>query len=332
MKQKKRKPTKKNSSTMFISSNCTIAHPTIPEPIMSKNLLEFRKHRQMQQQQQQQQQPQQPYSPFRIKTGANILQEVEAYLMENNYSVPEKKSTPLATPPHRLKATKVVHNDPMHFVNAPPELPTKMDYSGGYLKHITYHEAKKEAQAPMREAQKRAKDLTNMVTTLTSRFEIFRIEQSTRNLFKLCTFIYMRNVVSKRFAYWQALCGLDVLSRKNRIRNVPKVMLSWLNRKQSVAFKKWKNVVSEEKEIIQKITCTRLVMKMLLRKKFRELKQSAWRKLSKNLFFRGGDEQQGGGKEQQQQQQQQQQNHSHLYSGFDNVSWTEVPPSPFILH
>ncbi|GMH52121.1 hypothetical protein TL16_g01160 [Triparma laevis f. inornata] len=230
------------------------------------------------------------------------------------------------TPPKTLKKKKKKKAPPPDPFSAflsnnppPPPQPSlpKYKYSDGYLKHITFHEARKEAEKPMREAKEKVKKLSVQVTDLCTRFERFRIETSVSNIFKTYNLLVLRTIVKERFNHWAANCQLDYVSRQGKIQMVPKVILSWINRLTSQGFKKWAKITRIQKVMELRSKTTNIILKMILRGLAKKLLLRAFNRMRAGAVG-GGNQQQDNGDE------------GYRRGGYGDLAWTEVPPGDFI--
>ena len=202
----------------------------------------------------------------------------------------------------------------------PPRQPLlpKYDYSDGYLKHVTFHEARKEAEKPMREAKQQVKKLSVQVNDLCARFERFRVQTGVNNIFRAYSLLMLRTVVKDRFNHWAANCQLDYVSRQGKIQMVPKVILSWINRLTSQGFKKWAKLTRLQKALQLRSKTTNVVLKMILRNLAKKLLLRAFNSMRPNSMLTNTSNQNKD-------------NGEDFYSrGYGDVAWTEVPPGDFI--
>ena len=71
--------------------------------------------------------------------------------------------------------------------------------------------------------------LLTQVQDLFSRFELFRRQTAAINIFRLKKTRLMTHVRIK-FNTWASECGLDFISRQNKMSKVPKILLRWKQR------------------------------------------------------------------------------------------------------
>jgi len=122
--------------------------------------------------------------------------------------------------------------------------------------------------------------------------------------------------VYESFRRWSALANLDFVRRQNKMNRVPKVILAWVNRHVTKAFGKWRKVVQDVRDVSWRLKSTQLTVKLLLRNKARKEMGVAFSKMRA-----GGGVHNGGRRELE--------NVEPAYFN-QGVSWTEVPPSPFM--
>jgi len=203
--------------------------------------------------------------------------------------------------------------------NVPPRPPPvpKYEYTDGFLKHITYHEARREAEKPMREAKAQVKKLSVQVNDLCARFERFRVQTSVFNIFKAYCALFTRTVVRARFNLWAAHCSLDYVSRRGSAAAVPRVILSWANRLLSRGFRKWAGAARLAGNAERKNKTTNIVLRLLLRNKARKFLLRAFNRMrvgsaALRPAADAGDAASGRDR------------------FYGSLLWTEVPPGDFI--
>lgn len=97
----------------------------------------------------------------------------------------------------------------------------------------------------MREAKLQVKKLNKQIAELMARFRVFHIHRGINDMFKICKAFATRRIVRERWNQWCANVKLDYVSRRDKMKMVPKIINGLLNRVVWEGFKKWKSVANE---------------------------------------------------------------------------------------